>query len=112
MSWGLLTLYFASFQLSVNEIGFLKALHPTVWGILQLGTGTLRDRVGRKSLIYTGMVVQAAGIWIVLFADSMLGWIIGMTLVGVGTALVNPTLLAAISDVAHPMWWATSLGVY
>jgi MFS family permease len=112
VSWGLFTLYFASFQLSINDIGFLKALHPAVWGVLQLGTGTLSDKVGRKSLIYTGMIVQAAGIWIVLFANSMLGWIIGMSSLGVGTALVYPTLLAAISDVAHPKWRATSLGVY
>jgi MFS family permease len=112
VSWGLFTLYFASFQLSVNDIGFLKALHPAVWGILQLGTGTLSDKIGRKSLIYTGMIIQAAGTWIVLFANSMLGWIIGMSLLGVGTAFVYPTLLAAISDVAHPKWRATSLGVY
>ena len=112
VSWGLFTLYFASFQLSLNDIGFLKALHPAVWGILQLGTGTLSDKVGRKRLIYTGMIVQAAGIWVVLFANSMLGWIIGMSLLGIGTALVYPTLLAAISDVAHPKWRATSLGVY
>jgi MFS family permease len=112
VSWGLFTLYFASFQLSVNDIGFLKALHPAVWGILQLGTGTLSDKIGRKSLIYTGMIVQAAGTWIVLFANSMLGWMVGMSLLGVGTALVYPTLLAAISDVAHPKWRATSLGVY
>ena len=112
VSWGLFTLYFASFNLNVNEIGFLKALHPAVWGILQLGTGTLSDKIGRKGLIYTGMIIQAAGIWIVLFANSMLGWIIGMSLLGVGTAFVYPTLLAAISDVAHPKWRATSLGVY
>ena len=112
VTWGLFTLYFASFNLNVNEIGFLKALHPAVWGILQLGTGTLSDKIGRKSLIYTGMIVQATGIWIVLFANSMLGWIIGMSLLGVGTAFVYPTLLAAISDVAHPQWRATSLGVY
>jgi MFS family permease len=112
VSWGLFTLYFASFNLNVNDIGFLKALHPAVWGILQLGTGTLSDKIGRKSLIYTGMIIQAAGIWVVLLANSMLGWIIGMSLLGVGTAFVYPTLLAAISDVAHPKWRATSLGVY
>jgi MFS family permease len=112
VSWGLFTLYFASFNLNVNDIGFLKALHPAVWGILQLGTGSLSDKVGRKSLIYTGMFVQAAGIWVVVFTNSMAGWIMGMSLLGVGTALVYPTLLAAISDVAHPKWRATSLGVY
>ncbi|HLG37117.1 MAG TPA: MFS transporter, partial [Nitrososphaera sp.] len=112
VSWGLFTLYFASFQLNVNEIGFLKSLHPAIWGILQLGTGSLSDRVGRKSLIYSGMIIQAAGIWVVLFASNTLGWIAGMSLLGIGTALVYPTLLAAISDVAHPQWRATSLGVY
>lgn len=112
VSWGLFTLYFASFNLNVNDIGFLKALHPAIWGILQLGTGTLSDKIGRKSLIYTGMIIQSSGIWVVLLANSMLGWIIGMSLLGVGTAFVYPTLLAAISDVAHPKWRATSLGVY
>jgi MFS family permease len=112
VSWGLFTLYFASFQLGVNEIGFLKALHPAIWGILQLATGSLSDKVGRKPLIYSGMMVQAAGVWVVLFSGSMFGWIAGMSLLGVGTALVYPTLLAAISDVANPQWRATSLGVY
>jgi MFS family permease len=79
---------------------------------VQLGTGTLSDKIGRKSLIYTGMIVQAAGIWIVLFANSMSGWIIGTSLLGVGTAIVYPTLLSAIIDVAHPKWRASSLGVY
>lgn len=112
VSWGLFTLYFASFNLNVNDIGFLKALHPAVWGVLQLGTGSLSDKIGRKVMIYTGMIVQGVGIWVVLFSGSTYGWIAGMSLLGVGTALVYPTLLAAISDVAHPNWRATSLGVY
>jgi MFS family permease len=112
VSWGLFTLYFASFNLNVNDIGFLKALHPAVWGVLQLVTGTLSDKIGRKVLIYSGMLVQAGGIWVVLFSGSTLGWIAGMSLLGVGTAMVYPTLLAAISDIAHPKWRATSLGVY
>ncbi|TLY06235.1 MAG: MFS transporter, partial [Thaumarchaeota archaeon] len=95
VSWGLFTLYFASFNLNVNEIGFLKALHPAVWGVLQLVTGSFSDKVGRKVLIYTGMIVQAIGIWTVIFSGSTLGWIAGMSLLGVGTALVYPTLLAA-----------------
>jgi MFS family permease len=112
VTWGLFTLYFASFNLNISEIGFLKALHPAIWGVLQLGTGSLSDKLGRKLLIYPGMITQAAGIWMVLFSPSSLGWIAGMSLLGVGTALVYPTLLAAISDVAHPNWRATSLGVY
>jgi MFS family permease len=112
VSWGLFTLYFASFNLDVNDIGSLKSLHPAVWGVLQLATGSFSDKIGRKVLIYSGMLVQAGGIWVVLFSGSTLGWIAGMSLLGVGTALVYPTLLAAISDIAHPKWRATSLGVY
>lgn len=112
VSWGLFTLYFAAFGTTVNEIGFLKALHPGIWGVLQLVTGSLSDRIGRKILIYPGMIVQAIGVWTVLFTHSFFGWITGMSLLGIGTALVYPTLLAAISDIAHPRWRATSLGVY
>ena len=112
VSWGLFTLYFAAFGTSVNDIGFLKALHPGIWGVLQLVTGSLSDRLGRKILIYPGMIVQAIGVWTVLFTNSFFGWIVGMSFLGIGTALVYPTLLAAISDIAHPRWRATSLGVY
>lgn len=112
VSWGLFTLYFTSYGLNVSEVGFLKALHPGIWGILQLVTGTLSDRIGRKVLIFPGMIVQGIGIWIVLFVNSLNGWIVGMSLLGVGTALVYPTLLAAVSDIANPRWRATSLGVY
>jgi MFS family permease len=113
VSWGLFTLYFASFSISISDIGFLKALHPGVWGLLQLVTGSLSDKVGRKILIYPGMIVQGIGIWIVLLSvNSFIGNIVGMSFLGIGTALVYPTLLAAISDTAHPKWRATSLGVY
>src|SRR4029078_13262032 len=102
----------ASFEIGISEIGFLKALHPGIWGILQLLTGTISDKVGRKVLIYPGMIIQGIGVWVELFSHFYLGWIAGMSLIGVGTALVYPTLLAAISDVANPKWRATSLGVY
>lgn len=104
VSWGLFTLYFASYGLSVSDIG--------IWGILQLATGFISDRTGRKVLIYPGMFVQGIGIWLMLLANTFNGWITGMSLLGIGTALVYPTLLAAISDIAHPRWRATSLGVY
>jgi MFS family permease len=113
VSWGLFTLYFASLNISINDIGFLKALHPGVWGVLQLVTGSLSDKVGRKILIYPGMIIQGIGIWVVLLSvNSFIGNIVGMSFLGIGTALVYPTLLAAISDTAHPKWRATSLGVY
>jgi MFS family permease len=113
VSWGLFTLYFVSFGISVSDTAFLKALHPGVWGFLQLATGPLSDSVGRKKLIYPGMIIQAIGIWIILLSgSSYAGLISGMSLLGIGTAFVYPTLLAAISDIAHPQWRATSLGVY
>ena len=113
ITWGLFTLYFVSFGIGVSDTAFLKALHPGVWGFLQLATGPLSDNVGRKRLIYPGMIVQAVGIWIILFSSgSYFGLFVGMSLLGVGTALVYPTLLAAISDIANPQWRATSLGVY
>jgi MFS family permease len=113
VKWGLFTIYLASMDFGVSDIAFLKALHPGIWGALQLVTGTLSDKVGRKILIYPGMITQGVGIWIVLLSESsFIGIIIGMSFLGIGTALVYPTLLAAISDTAHPKWRATSLGVY
>ena len=109
---GLFTLYFASFAIGVSDIGFLKALHPGIWGVLRVFTGTFSDKVGRKVLIYPGMIIQGIGVWVVLFTNFYWGWIFGMALLGIGTALVYPTLLAAISDVANPKWRITSLGVY
>jgi len=112
VSWGLFTLYFSSYGLGTNDIGLLKALHPGIWGILQLVTGFLSDKVGRKILIYPGMFIQSIGIWTLLYSQEFFGWVVGMSFLGLGTALVYPTLLAAISDIAHPNWRATSLGVY
>ena len=90
----------------------MKALHPGIWGVLQLATGLFSDRIGRKILIFPGMFTQALGIWVILYSNEYIGWISGMALLGIGTAMVYPTLLAAISDIAHPNWRATSLGVY
>lgn len=112
VSWGLFTLYFSSYALNAADIGLLKALHPGIWGVLQLATGLLSDRIGRKILIFPGMFTQAIGIWVILYSHEYIGWIAGMSLLGIGTALVYPTLLAAISDISHPNWRATSLGVY
>ncbi len=113
VSWGLFTLYFLSFGISVNDTAFLKALHPGVWGFLQLATGPFSDIVGRKKMIYPGMIMQAIGIWLILlFQNTYIGILIGMSLLGIGTAFVYPVLLAAIIDIAHPQWRATSLGVY
>jgi MFS family permease len=112
MSWGIYPLFFASFGLSVASIGTIKAVYPAAWGILQLLTGPLSDRWGRKWLIAGGMVVQAGGIWLTVKVPMYAAWMIGALLQGIGTAMVYPTLLAAISDVAHPEWRATAMGAY
>lgn len=112
MSWGLYPLYFASYGLGVASIGIIKAVYPMVWGVLQIATGPLSDRFGRKELIAGGMIVQAAGIWLTVLLPTYAAWLAGAVLQGLGTAMVYPTLLAAITDYAHPAWRATSLGVY
>jgi MFS family permease len=112
MSWGLYPLFFAGYGLGVAGIGVIKAVYPLTWGVLQVATGPLSDRVGRKELIAGGMIVQAAGIWLTVLLPTYAAWLLGAGLQGLGTAMVYPTLLAAITDHAHPTWRASSLGVY
>jgi MFS family permease len=112
MAWGLYPLFFAAHGLEVQRIGVIKAVYPLVWGVLQVVTGPLSDRVGRKRLIAGGMIVQAAGIWMTVLVPAYGAWLVGAALQGLGTAMVYPTLLAAITDHAHPLWRASSLGVY
>jgi MFS family permease len=112
LAWGLFPLYFAAAGLSVGRIGVLAALYPLVWGLGQLVTGGLSDRIGRKPLIATGMLTQAAAIALVAATEGFAIWAVGATLLGAGTAMVYPTLLAAIGDVAHPTWRARSVGIY
>ena len=111
-AWGLFPLFFATASLSLEQIGVLAAVYPATWGVLQLGTGALSDVLGRKWLIAAGMWVQAAGIAIVILSSSFGGFALGAASLGVGTAMVYPTLLATIGDVAHPSWRASSVGVY
>lgn len=112
MAWGLFPLFFAAARMDLGQIGTLAAIYPATWGIAQIFTGAWSDRVGRKWLIAAGMWVQAAGIVLVVVSSSFAGFAIGGALLGVGTAMVYPTLLAAIGDVAHPSWRASSVGVY
>jgi MFS family permease len=105
-------LFFGSYGLGVASIGLIKAVYPGVWGALQVVTGPLSDRIGRKALIVGGMVVQAAGIWLTVLVPAYAAWVAGAVLQGLGTAMVYPTLLAVIGDVAEPAWRVTSLGVY
>jgi MFS family permease len=112
MSWGIFPLFFASFGLHVERIGILKAVYPATWGILQTVTGPLSDRWGRKGLIVAGMWVQAAGLFLTGGTRDFEWWLVGSLLLGVGTAMVYPSLIAAVSDASHPSWRARSLSVY
>ena len=112
MAWGLFPLVFAAAGMTLAQIGLLAAIYPATWGLAQLVTGALSDRTGRKPLIVWGMWIQAVGIAAVTAAHSFNGFVAGGVLLGVGTAMVYPTLLAAIGDVAHPSWRASAVGVY
>lgn len=112
MAWGLFPIYFTTVGLSVSEIGTIVALYPAAWGFFQLFTGVLSDKMGRKKLITYGMWTQAIALWFILIVNSFFLWVIGAILLGLGTAMVYPTLQAAIGDVAAPNWRASSMGVY
>jgi MFS family permease len=112
MVWGLLPIFLAGAGLSLEQIGWVAATYPGVWGLSQLFTGALSDRWGRKWLIAGGMWVQAIGIWGLVIGQNLAGWLAGAVLLGLGTAMVYPTLLATVSDVAHPTWRASAVGVY
>jgi MFS family permease len=112
MSWGIFPLFFAAFGLGVERIGILKAVYPATWGILQVATGPLSDRWGRKGLIVAGMWVQATGLLLTALTREFEYWLFGSLLLGVGTAMVYPSLIAAVSDASHPTWRARSLSVY
>jgi MFS family permease len=112
LAWGIFPIFFARHGLSVGRIGILAGLYPAVWGLGQLGTGALSDRIGRKRLIAAGMGVQAVAIAWIAAAHGFAAWAVGAIMLGAGTAMVYPTLLATIGDVAHPTWRASSVGVY
>jgi len=112
MSWGIFPLFFVSFGLAVDRIGILKAVYPATWGILQVATGPLSDRWGRKGLIVTGMWVQAVGLFLTGATTHFEWWLVASLLLGIGTAMVYPSLIAAVSDASHPSWRARSLSVY
>jgi MFS family permease len=112
MAWGLFPLVFAAAGLSLGKIGTLAALYPATWSIAQLATGALSDRIGRKVLITSGMWVQAVGIGVMAVSQRPSAFAAASVLLGLGTAMVYPTLLAAIGDVAQPAWRASAVGVY
>jgi MFS family permease len=112
MSWGIFPLFFTAFGLSVERVGILKAIYPAVWGVLQVVTGPLSDLWGRDGLIVVGMWVQAAGLFLTAATRAFGWWFFASVLLGLGTAMVYPTLIASVSDASHPSWRARSLSVY
>jgi MFS family permease len=112
LAWGLFPILFAAAGLSVGKIGLLAAFYPAVWGVGQLITGALSDRWGRKWMIASGMWIQAVALGLMALGDTFAVWAVAALLLGAGTALVYPTLLASIGDVAHPAWRARSVGIY
>jgi MFS family permease len=112
MVWGLVPIYLAGAGLPLEQVALVAAIYPGVWGVTQLATGALSDRWGRKGMIAYGMWIQAIGIGLLVFGKSFLPWLGASALLGIGTAMVYPTLLAAVSDVAHPEWRASAVGVY
>jgi MFS family permease len=113
LAWGLAPLYLAANGASVTEVGIVAAVYPAVWGVGQLATGALSDRTGRKPLITIGMLVQAGALALLVAGGGEFGPALGAAvLLGLGTALVYPTLIAAVSDVAQPVDRAQLVGVY
>ncbi len=114
VSWGVLPVLFSSAGMDVSQVGILKGIYPMVWGIGQLVTGPLCDRIGRKPLIVWGMLLQSAGLVVIGLGLSrpFLSGVSGSAILGLGTAMAYPALLAAVGDASHPTWRATSVGIY
>jgi MFS family permease len=112
LAWGLFPLYFAAAGLDVAQIGILGFTYPATWGLLQLFAGGLSDRWGRKRLIAGGMILQSGALAAIGVLRGFWPWLGSAAVLGLGTAMVYPTLLAAVSDVAHPRWRGSAVGVY
>ncbi|MFB6878940.1 MFS transporter [Streptomyces sp. NPDC056323] len=114
LTWGVFPLLFTDHGLGLAAVGLIKGLYPILWGIGQIPTGYLADRIGRKPLIVTGMLVQAAGLVLALtlLDTPLLAGILSAVALGLGTAMVYPALIASVSDHAHPAWRANALGTY
>jgi MFS family permease len=112
LAWGLFPLFFAGRGLDVAQIGVLSFIYPAVWGVVQLWTGAISDRMGRKRLIAGGMLLQGTALAAIAIIHGFWPWIGATALLGIGTAMVYPTLLAAVADVAPPRWRGSAVGAY
>ena len=109
---GYFPLFFVSRGLELKRVAILAAFYPLTWGAAQMGTGWVSDAVGRMPMITAGMLLQGVAISLAGWSDTYALWLASVTLLGLGTAMVYPTLLAAIGDVVHPFERATTMGVY
>lgn len=112
LAWGVFPLLFVAAGFSVREMSAMAAIYPATWGICQLGTGALSDRWGRRWLIVVGMMVQGVALVSMALTRGLVAWSIALVALGIGTALVYPTLLAAVGDIARPSWRGAMVGVY
>jgi MFS family permease len=113
LAWGIVPLYLAASGASASEVGLVAGVYPAVWGVAQIWTGHRSDRVGRKPLIVVGMLVQAAALGLLAASDGAVGIAaVAAVVLGLGTALVYPTLIAAISDAVSPVARAPVVGIY
>jgi MFS family permease len=113
LAWGLVPLFLAAHGASAGQIGLIAGLYPAIWGAGQIWTGHWSDRVGRKPLIVAGMLVQSAALALLATSDGAVGLaVVAASGLGIGTALVYPTLIAAISDAVAPVARAPIVGVY
>jgi MFS family permease len=112
LAWGVFPILFIASGLSLEKSSYLVAIYPVVWSIAQLFTGAISDRIGRKPLIVAGMLLQSIALAAIAFVNTAFGWAVWLSVLGLGTALVYPTLLAAIGDLAHPAWRGSAVGVY
>jgi MFS family permease len=110
--WGLVPIMMAQSHYSVAQIGLVSSIYAAAWGVLQLLSGTWSDKVGRKTPIVLGQILNAVGVGSIFLTHSLAMWIIAALLMGIGTALVYPVLLSAVGDEAHPAWRGSALGVY
>ena len=110
--WVSFPLFFSGKWLGVSQIGLIVGVYGFTWGFLQLVTGPMTDRIGRKWPIVAGLYICGAGVWLTLVVSGMAMWLATAAAIGLGMALLYPSLLAAIADNSHPRWRGTSLGVY
>lgn len=112
MAWGIFPILLATKGFSLPQIGIVTAVYPAVWGIGQLITGKLSDILCKKDLLYTGMMLQAIALIALLWAQTMIHFIVLSSLLGWGTAMVYPTFLASIAENTHPLDRAKSIGIF